>query len=214
MTFLLFVLNIIQVCLLDKICSLYWILICPGIIFVAFTSWAFVFIHSNREIFYDQSSRAAKDGENARQHLKALFSLQGRSEHSKQYDGREPNCKWLSFSTRALTAYQHLTGRARPFCTVRNSSDSIPEHHPLPVHLLANICPSRFQADHLEAGIQCERQYNHAIFCYSSRYYHPSPSHYRRRFHNGRASLRREAQGWKKPILLPEHYEHDLRRAQ
>lgn len=105
MTFLLFVLNIIQVCLLDVIDSLYWILICPGVIFVAFTSWALVFIYSNQEILYNEFSRAAKDRDNASQHLKALFSLQGRSERSKHYDGREPNCKWLSFSIGALIAY-------------------------------------------------------------------------------------------------------------
>lgn len=95
MTFLLFVLNIVQVCLLQVIDSLYWILICPAIIFVAFTSWALVFIYFNRETFYNTSSKAAKDGENAWEHLKALFSLKERSERSKHYDEAGPHCEWL-----------------------------------------------------------------------------------------------------------------------
>lgn len=93
MTFLLFVLNIVQVCLLDKLSSLYWILICPGVIFLAFTSWACVFVYSNLDLFYSEPWQTRNDRTHAWDHFKALFILQGRSQRSHDYGVREPNCK-------------------------------------------------------------------------------------------------------------------------
>ena len=96
MTLFLFVLNIVQVCLLHLIDSLYWILICPGIVFLVFTSWACVFVYFNRDIFYDKSSKTGKDRLYAMQHLGALFFLKKRSQRSYHYGGEEPNCEHLS----------------------------------------------------------------------------------------------------------------------
>lgn len=93
MTMILFALNIVQVCLLPVISNLYWIILCPGIIFIIFTAWAWIFIASNQSLFRSDLGSLAEGGRRAGQRLGALFLLKGRSERSNEYGEADPNCK-------------------------------------------------------------------------------------------------------------------------
>lgn len=101
MTMLMFGLNIEQVCLLPVISNLYWIVLFPGVIFIAFMAWAFLSVTSNRSVFFGQLGSVGEGSNRAFQHLKALFVLQGRSQRSYAYDNSAPSCT-LSQSTLLL----------------------------------------------------------------------------------------------------------------
>ena len=93
MTMFLFGLNIVQVCLLPVISSLYWIVLFPGIIFLAFTAWAAFFITSNRSLFTQHLGSPGQGWSRAFQHLGALFKLKGRSARASERTYLEPSCR-------------------------------------------------------------------------------------------------------------------------
>lgn len=95
MTMVLFGLNIAQVCLLPVISSLYWIVLSPGVILIAFTAWAWVFVASNRDLFFGHLGSIGEGRRRAGQHLGALFLLTGRSERAHEYEDDGPSCELL-----------------------------------------------------------------------------------------------------------------------